>query len=57
MLVTDAGMVTLVNELHPLKALSLMLVTDVGMSTLVNEPQSQKAPVAMLGTCQQRPAS
>ena len=37
MLVTDAGMVTLVNALHPMKAPDSMLVIDVGMSTLVNE--------------------
>ena len=43
MKVTDAGMATLVNELHALKAYMLMLVTDVGMATRVNELHPSKA--------------
>lgn len=38
MLVTDAGMATPVNELHPLKAREPLLVTDVRIVTLVNPP-------------------
>ena len=37
MLVTDVGMATLANEVHPLKAHTSMLVTDAGMATLANE--------------------
>ena len=37
MLVTDAGMSTLVIELHPLKAECAMLVTDIGTATFANE--------------------
>ena len=36
MLVTDAGMATLVNAMHPKKAYSAMLATDVGMATFAN---------------------
>ena len=38
MLVTDAGMTTLVNELQSMKAARLLLVTDVGMATLGTPP-------------------
>ena len=40
MLVTDVGMATLANELHPWKANASMLVTDGGSSTLANEVHS-----------------
>ena len=50
MLVTDAGMSTRVNELHPSKARSPMLVTDEGMATLANALHPWKAHGPMLIT-------
>ena len=43
MLVTPAGMVTLVSEEQPLKVLLPMLVTPAGMVTLVSKEQSENA--------------
>ena len=50
MLLTDAGMATLVNALQLPKAKIPILVTDVGMSTLANERQPSKANLSMLLT-------
>ena len=47
---TEAGMATLANEMHPLKASSSMLVTDVGMATVANELHPRKAAYSMLVT-------
>ena len=40
MVVTESGMVMLVNELHSLKALLPMVATESGMMMLANELQS-----------------
>ena len=48
MLVTDAGISTLVNPLHPLNAPQPMLVTDAGISTLVRLSHHQNASEPML---------
>ena len=50
MRVTDDGIATLVNELHPRKALSPMVVTDDGIATLVNELHPPKAFIPILVT-------
>ncbi len=50
MLVTDVGMATLANELHPSKAPSSMLATEVGIATLANELHPRKATAPMLDT-------
>jgi len=43
MLVTDAGIVTLVRPVQPEKAELPMLVTDAGIVTLVRPVQPEKA--------------
>ena len=50
MLLTDAGMATLANELQSAKAAYSMLVTDAGMATLGNEVHPWKARASMLVT-------
>ena len=48
MLVTDEGMATLANELHPLKASASMMFTDVGIATPLKELHPLKAHGPML---------
>ena len=49
-MVTEDGIATSVNELHPSKALCPMLVTEGGIATFVNELQKAKALFPMLVT-------
>ena len=50
MLITDEGMATLANELHPEKAREPMMVTDVGIATLSNKLHPSKAHEPMMAT-------
>ena len=50
MLVTDAGIATIANELHFQKAYASMLVTDEGIATLANKLHPLKAHRPMLAT-------
>ena len=43
MLVTESGIMILVNEEQPQKALSPIVVTELGIVMLANEKQSKKA--------------
>ena len=48
--VTELGMVMLVSEVQPEKALSPIKVTELGMVTLVREVQPEKAPPPIVVT-------